>query len=183
MNAVDILYPQGRYNPAGLTRVLFAFTEDIATFPVMPDTETATTFAELVEITTPITMVTGKKFNELYCTLEEGELKSKQVGPRDGKGKENELEISFPGNEAEFLGFEAQCANRTLVFLVLEKNGKWRVLGSDIDPAYLEVSDNTSGKKIADGRSTKLTFKASGPTAPMIYKPTGGVASLLVAAV
>jgi hypothetical protein len=182
MNATDIKYPQGRYNPSGVTRVLYAFTEDILTMPVMPDPETAATFPELIEMDTAIVMKPGKKFSELYCTLEEGELKSKQVGPRDGKGKENEMGISFPGNDALFLGFEAQCANRTLVFLVLEKNGKWRVFGSLEDPAYSNTSDYTSGKKIADGRATVMMFTSSGATAPPIYKPVEGVASLLVPA-
>lgn len=182
MNAVDIVYPQGRYNPAGLTRVLYAFTEDILSMQVMPDPETTLTFSELVEMNEAIVMKPGKKFSELYCTLEEGEIKSKQVGPRDGKGFENEVEISFPGNDALLLGFQAQCANRTLVKLVLEKNGKWRVVGNINDPAYLDNGEYTSGKKIADGRATKLMFKSSGPTPPPIYKPVGGIASLLVVA-
>jgi hypothetical protein len=182
MNSAAVTYPQGRYNPAGITKVWWALAADIATFPTLdtPD-DVGATFSSLVSYDEAIVMKTGKKFEELYCTLEEGELKSVFVGNRDGKGKENTLEISFPGNDAPFLGFEAFVANRPdLVFLVREKNAKVRVLGSPEDPAYLDTGDATSGKKIADGRKNVLTFKASGATAPPLY--TLPVASLLVAA-
>jgi hypothetical protein len=179
MNPISVTYAKGRYNPAGITKVYFALPEDIATFPVLdtPDTVGAT-FSTLVTLPGAIVMAVGKKFQEIYCTLEEGELKSTFAGNRDGKGKENMLEISFPGNDADYLGFEAYAANRDFVFLVKEKNGKYRVLGSPEDPAYLDTGDATSGKKIADGRKNVLTFKASGATAPPIY--TTAVASLLI---
>lgn len=179
MNPSSVTYAKGRYNPAGITKVYWALPEDIAIFPVLktPDDADAT-LSSLVTYATAIIMKAGKKFQEIYCTLEEGELKSTFAGNRDGKGKENMLEISFPGNDADFLGFEAYAANRDFIFLVKEKNGKYRVLGSLEDAAYLESGDATSGKKIADGRKNVLTFKASGPTAPPIY--TTDVAALLI---
>ncbi|MGY4385656.1 hypothetical protein ACVWYN_002702 [Pedobacter sp. UYP24] len=177
MNAVAVQWPQGRYNPAGLTKVFYAFVDDILSFPSLADPETATTFASLVEFANPIVMKAGKQFNELYCTVEEGELKSTLVGPRDGKGYENMLEISFPGNESLFLGFKAASANRNIVFAVAEKNKKVRILGSLEDPAYMESDESTSGKKIADGRKSVLTFKASSATPAPIY--TTALASIL----
>lgn len=180
MNAAAVTWPQGRFNPAGLTRVLYAFVDDILSFPTLADPETATTYASLVEYEAAIVMKAGKQFNELYCTVEEGELKSTLVGPRDGKGYENMLEISFPGNEPLFLGFKAASANRNLVFIVLEKNKKVRVLGDLGDPAYMESDESTSGKKIADGRKSVLTFKASSATPCPIYKTA--LASLLAPA-
>lgn len=170
MNASAVIYQRGKYNPAGLTEVYYAFKKDIATFPTLDLPETVgATFSSLVTYDTAITMATGKKFEKLYCTLEEGEIKSTVAGPRDGKGKENMLEISFPGNEADYLGFEAIALNEEFVFIVKEKNGVLRVLGSLEDPAYLDSGDATSGKKVADGRKNVLTFKATGATAAPIY--------------
>jgi len=182
MNGQAIIFPAGRYNPAGLTKVYYTFVENIAAFPTLAKPETATTFASLVEYVQAIVMQTGMQFHELYCTLEEGEIKSNLVGARDGKGYENMLEISFPGNESEFLGFKAAAANRGLVFLIKEKNSKIRVLGSLEDPAFMESDDSTSGKKIADSRKSTLTFKASGSTPAPVYAVTAGIASLLVPA-
>lgn len=181
MNAKAITWPQGRYNPGGTTKVYYAFKEDILSFPELADPETATTFESLVEYANPIVLKTGKQFHELYCTLETGELRSTVVGPRDGKGFENFMEISFPGSEAEFLGFQAASLNRELVFVVMEKNKKVRVLGSLEDPATVDSSEGTTGKTVADARATVMTFKATGATVPPIY--TSPLASILTPAV
>lgn len=179
MNAEDIKYPQGRYNPGGVSGpILYAFEEDIASFPELDNPETALTFESLIELKEAIKMKVGKQFHELYCTLETGELKDTVVGPRDGKGFENSMEISFPGNPSKFLGFKAAAANRNLVFIVPEKNKVIRVLGSKSDPAALDTGEGTSGKAIADARASVLTFKASGATPPPVY--TLPLASLLV---
>lgn len=178
MNAANIVWPQGRYNPGGVSRVVYAFVEDIASFPTLADPETATTFESLVLYANPIVMKTGKSFKELYCTLEEGEVKSEMVGPRDGKSRENSIEISFPGSEAEFLGFKAACSNRQMIFGVLEKNRKVRIVGTLDDPAFLETDSETSGKKNADGRKTMLMFKAAAATSAPIYHL--GIDTLLV---
>lgn len=180
MNAQAITWPQGRYNPAGTTRVFYAFQEDILTFPELDDPESATTFESLVNYTDPITMKEGKQFHELYHTVETGELRSTVVGSRDGKGFENFLELSFPGNQALILGFLAATANRNIIALVEEKNKVIRVLGSLTDPAFIDTNEYTSGKAIADARANILTLKASGATAPPIY--TLAIADLLVPA-
>lgn len=170
MDGKAILWPQGRYNPGGINQVFYGYAEDFLSMPELADPEVATTLESLVTYTTAITMKATKQIYPLYCTVEEGEIKSTMVGVRDGKGYENTLEISFPGSEGEFLGFKASAANRQLIFFVREKNGKVRVLGNLEDPAYFEADDSTSGKKIADGRVSKLTFKASGATPAPIYE-------------
>lgn len=180
MNAKAIQWPQGRFNPAGTKRVFYAFQEDILSFPTLADSETGLTFESLVEYDGPIVMKTGKQFFPLYCTVETGEIRSTIAGPRDGKGFENVVGISFPGSEAEFLGFVASSANRNLVFIVEEKNNKVRVLGDLTDPAFLDTSESNSGKAIADGRTTVLEFKASSATPPPIYKTA--LASILTPA-
>lgn len=181
MNAKPILFPQGISNPGGTTEVLYQFAENFATFPSVPDFATATDFEVLAKLATLPTLKTGEKLEKLYCTVEEGEIKSTMVGERDGKGFENEASIFFPGNTPEFYGFLAATANRQIIFFIKEKNGVWRVLGSLEDPAYVDTSESTSGKKIADRRGTTVAFKASGPTAAPIL----GVAitPLLTAAV
>lgn len=179
MNAVDITYPVGSYNAGGISQVVWAFAEDIAAFPVldMPGDADAT-LETLVKTSTPVVMKAGKSFKKLYCTPETGELRSSPVGERDGKGFENFLEIGFPGNTPEFLGFMALVANSPVVFGVLEKNKTVRLLGSPQDPAGLDTGDGTSGKAIADARRTSPVFKASGNTPPPIYHL--GIETLLV---
>lgn len=172
MNAAAITYPRGQYNPGGVSKVWYAFIDDVATFPSLADPGTAITLASLVEYIDPITMKSGKQFQPLYCTLETGELKSQMVGQRDGHGFENSGMISFPGNTSDFLGFKAYAANTQLIIIVKEKNGVLRVLGDLDNPAEMEVVDDSSGAKIADPRASKVTMKASGSTPPPVYTLT-----------
>lgn len=177
MNAAAINYARGQYNPGGVSKVWYAFIDDIATFPTLDPPESATTLASLVEYSAAITMATGKQFQPLYCTLETGELKSQMVGQRDGHGFENSAMISFPGNTSDFLGFKAYMANTQCILIVEEKNGVLRVLGDLDNPAEMETVEDSSGAKIADPRASKVTIKASSSTPPPVYTET--MASLL----
>lgn len=169
MNAQKIHHPAGRYNPAGIKVLYYAFVEDILTFPTLDDPETALTFESLVEFAEAIVMKPGKQFFEYYGTMEESELKTTIVGPRDGKGFENSIEWSYPGNDSKALGFMAATANRPCVYIAVEKNNVARVVGAPDDPAFLESLDATSGKKVADGRKSVMMAKASGATPSPIY--------------
>src|SRR3546814_622211 len=133
MDESEIAWPQGRYNPAGTKRLWYAFQEDVLTFPTLADSETGTTFDSLVTYDTAIVMKTGKQFFPLYHTVETGEIRSTMVGSRDGKGFENFVEISFPGNTTLFLGFLAATANRNIITIMEEKNNVIRVLGDLTD--------------------------------------------------
>ena len=180
MNTQSVKYPLGKYNPAGITKVWWAWAEDFLSFPVLPDTETATDMETLAKYVAAAVMKAGKKLEELYCTIEEGEIKTEMDGPRDGKGFKNSLEISFPGNTALMLGFQAAAANRPLIFFVKEKNGVIRVLGTNEDPAYFDANASTSGKKISDGRASVMTFSNTAATPAPIY--TLPMAALLTVA-
>ena len=177
LNAKNIIYPQGKLNPGGIAGyIYYAFEEDIASYPeaILVDTETATTFDALVTIplADPFVMKAGKYFHKLYCTLETGEVKFSMVGVRDSKSFENSVEISFPGNEAEMLGFLAAGANRRLAVAVPEQNGKVRVIAHPNFPAQIDTAEGTSGKAVADGRATVITIKASsGTPAPICLAP------------
>jgi hypothetical protein len=180
MNSSAITYPKGKYNPAGISTVYYCYPEDIATFPTLADPLTATTYTSLVQYADDITMKTGKQFFPLYCTLETGQLKNVIQGPRDGKGYEISMAISFPGNDPNFLGFKAYNANRDQIFIVREKNGVLRVVGDLDNTCTLDSDDEDSGQKIADGRKTILTFKTSLGTPAPIY--TGDLSALLTPA-
>ncbi len=174
LNAKNILYPQGRLNPGGIAGyIYYAFEEDILSYPaaLTPDTETAVSFDAVgsVPIADPFVMKTGKCFYQLYCTLETGEVKFSMVGVRDSMSFENTVEISFPGNEAEMIGFLALAANRRIAVVVPEQNGKLRVIGHPKFPAQIATAEGTSGKAVADGRATVITIKAAAGTPAPIY--------------
>lgn len=177
INAKDILFPQGRFNPGGVQgKIYFTYEEYITTWPAAMlnvNTETATTFSELINVpaTDPFVFAAGKSFYELYCTLETGEVKYSKIGVRDGAAFQQSCEVSFPGNDAEIQGFLASAANRRLVLIVPEQNGRHKIIGMPGYPAVLETTEATSAKAVEEGNVAVITFISKAPVPPMIYLP------------
>jgi len=176
LNAVDILYAQGKSNPGGIQNIVYyAFEEDISKWPAAItniDTEHASTLEEIVTIPAvdAFEFYPGKSFKKLYCTLETGELKYSLIGARDSKSFSNSMEISYPSNDDKILGFIAASANRQLVFLVPEQNGRVKVLGTPAFPAQLETVEGTTGKLVEDGNLVVQTFLSKSPIPAPVYK-------------
>src|SRR5690606_37916854 len=128
-------------------------------------TETAVEFEDLVTVPAddPFIFKEGKSFKKLYVTLETGEIRYSLIGPRDSKSFSNSIEISYPSNDGAILGFIASSANRRLVFIVVEQNGRAKVLGTPQFPAQLETAEGTSGKLIEDGNVAVQTYLSKSP--------------------
>ncbi|MFD2961329.1 MULTISPECIES: hypothetical protein [Olivibacter] len=177
INAKDILFPQGRFNPGGIKPgVYYAFEEDIQKWPdamLNVNTETATTFSELINIpaTDPFVFVAGKSFKKLYCTLETGEVKYSKIGVRDGAAWQQGVEISYPSNDAEIEGFLASAGNRQMVILVPEQSGRVKVVGMPGYPAVLDTTEGTSGKAVEEGNAAVINLMSKASVPPMIYLP------------
>lgn len=173
LNAANITKRIGQNTGGTGNLMYYAFLADILSWPAaLPaDFDSATAFGDLitVPIDDPFVMNTGKQFFSVYCTLEEGELKYTQIGPRDCAAFENSYTNSYPGNDEDYLGFMAYLANHEVVVIVPEQNGKLRIIGLPLYPAFVEKQDGTSGKKVADGRSNTVTFFSRGSVPPPIY--------------
>lgn len=177
LNAKDIIFAQGQYNPGGIEgEVYYAFTEDIVKWPtalISIDTETATDFEDLVTVPAAdaFEFKPGKSFKRLYVTLETGELKYSLIGPRDGKSFSNSMEVSYPKNSKMIIGFISSSANRRMVFIVREQNGVAKVLGTKQFPAQLETVEGTTGKLIEDGNVVVQTYLSKSPIPAAVYEP------------
>lgn len=173
LNAANIDKRIGQNTGGTGTLFYYAFLTDILSWPAAlpPDFDAATAYANLIEVPVddPFVMKTGKQFFSVYCTLEEGELKYTQIGPRDCAAFENSYTNAYPGNDSDYLGFMAYLANHQIVVIVPEQNGKLRGIGTPSYPAFVEKQDGTSGKKIADGRMNTVTFFNRCSTPPWTY--------------
>lgn len=161
----DLDWADGSNNDGGLANyVYYAPLSHVNTFPTVP--ASPTTNADVVTIADDFVMETGKKFLKVYCTRDMGELTSKMVGETDSKSYENKVDLFIPGNEAEIAAFLEKIKNTNAVWLVPDREGKVRVLGSENLPAKIEVGETTSGKKAGDARGTKMTISSVGRIAP-----------------
>ncbi|HMT28017.1 MAG TPA: hypothetical protein PKD91_01935, partial [Bacteroidia bacterium] len=84
----DLLWPNGTDNIGG-TQVnhYYAPLSHFSVLPVPP--EPATTLSEIVTISDNVVFYTGKKFLQIYSTIDTGRVLDKLVGELDGKSFEH----------------------------------------------------------------------------------------------
>lgn len=160
---VNLDWPDGANNTPGIGQfVYYSPLSNIKTLPqplVTDPTQTASfNLSELVTVSTDIEMVGGKEFMRLYCTLEEGELKSALQGLRDGKSFKLNLEIYFPGSQKEYHGFRTYVKNNAGIFIVPDMDGNKYIFGSKCYPANLTGGDWGTAKKGDERKGGNMIF-------------------------
>lgn len=158
----NVQFNRGALNPAGTkTIIYFALHSDVQTFPTLPDGSGA--FDANATIDTAFVMKTGKRFWEMYITLETGKIEQKLVGERDGKSYEVMISGNYPDMDPTVVGFLKACANENLAVVVKDQKGRLWAIGYDRDvPAEVTVGDGTTGEKIADRKGVSVTFRGIG---------------------
>ena len=173
MDLSDITYTSGQDNTGGLTQEFwFAKASDIATWPTVKTKALATTVEELMNYSGNFTMNSGKKFFTGYLTWGTGELKWSAQGPVDSKSFKHSFEFSRPGCNANSLALLDLVKNDNLVFIVLDKDGNKRVLGSEFLSAKLERAEGTTGKSGEDSKADVMTFVSELQGPPRFYVGT-----------
>lgn len=161
MELQDIDWADGSDNTAGIQQnVYYAKLSDIATLPkpIVDDSTGEGALADLVTISSDITMKSGKVFKKLYCTLEAGGLNGEVQGDLDGKSYKNSLKIFHPGSKLEALGFAQYVKNGNMIFLVPEADGQVRILGHAGYPAKLDTGSSNTGEKSTDRKGNEFVF-------------------------
>ena len=171
----DLLFTQGQDNLAGLIGELYvAPAEDVTTIPALTAAASLVTAGDIV-------LAAGKKFSRVYFTDETGKVEIKNVGERDGKGRETMLTVRHPALGIELENFIRQAQNTPVILIYkLARNGKKYVMGiSQFDitstalskdiPAYFETGDTASGEKRPDQNGALLGWKFTSNHGPIEY--------------
>ncbi len=103
----------------------------------------------------------GKTVKGIDVLVDENELKDLFVGSKGNLKPKSELEIYVPGLRAEVIGFKKTYRNVPMVFFIKDANGVIWVLGTTINPAYMESGDGTTGKKYEDNSGTAFKISAN----------------------
>lgn len=162
-NSFDMSWADGSDNTPGIAQnVYHAFLKDIAVLPravvTDPLQSAAYDIKDLVTVNDNIIMKPDKRMTKLYCTLEEGELKSSLQGLRDGKSFKQELNTYFPGSQQEFHGFVSLLKNSASIFIVPDLDGNKYIFGSACYPANLINFEWTTSKKSDERKGGMLQF-------------------------
>lgn len=176
MDLHDILHESGQDNSGGLQQEFyFAKLSDIATFPTPIDAPTTPT--EKMTISSDFVMKSGKNFHKGYMTWGRGGVSWTLQGPMDGKSFRHNFEFYKPGADEESLSFLSLAKNENLVFIMKDKDGKFRVVGSEGIPAKMDSSEGGTGQTGEDDKGDTITFVSEGANPPYFYSGTIPVAA------
>jgi hypothetical protein len=153
------------------TEVYAAIAEHIDTFPSLPalggDPET-TTLESLAKLSADITFTGTKGFFKLQAQTETGEVKDELVGNKGNKKVKSMYDFFLPTTSERNIGFIRQFKNVGMVFIVTEKTGRKRVVGSKLNPVYMDETSGTTGKGPEDDNGWQISVSAtSGSPAPV----------------
>jgi len=167
----DLLRNDGEDNFGGVSSHLYyAYWSEIEVFPKSDLTKT--TYKEVGTITNGFTFKAGGKWNKFYATPESAGIETNMVGEsRDGKSYENKFSFSIPKLDAALVGFMRKNANSRLVFMIMDNNGFWRIMGDWRMAAEISEVSGGIGKKVADFNNATFTIKSQFEPAP-IYAGT-----------
>lgn len=164
VDLADVLIPDGQDNDPGIeVAVYMALMRDVLVLPSPPSNPSS--LKALATVTDDITFKTGKKFSQIGTTLDKGGFKGKGIGAYKTMSAENELTVYCPLSSEDYLGLIRLIQNSDLCFVIPERTGKKRLMGTKTQPAYLVDWEEATGDKPGDERGWKVVFKSTGKLA------------------
>lgn len=117
----------------------------------------------------------GKGWKGIDVMVDENELKNTLVGNRGNKKAKAEMDFYIPGFKPEAVGFLDTYKNVPMVFAIKDANGIIWILGTKLNPAFVESADGTTGKKYEDNSGAAVKISANSK----LYKFAGDVVELV----
>ena len=136
-----------------------ATISDFATIAKPPELSAATSLEDAGTITEAHTFKAGRGFHKIYFLPDTGMVDSQKVGEKGNSSWTNTLTGSLPGTGARVSGYLRKYQNVPMIFVVKEKDGNVKQIGSELCPAYLTEGTPTSGAKPGDLKNTPIKFQ------------------------
>ena len=112
-------------------KVLFQKKANIVAWPTLPKLAEGQTMAGLATYTGNFPLAADKKWLTIKNMDSKSDVNCETQGEKPSVTHLNKATIVHPGTEEEAAGFCRMAAADDLVFLVQQRNGKFRVLGSE----------------------------------------------------
>lgn len=123
-------------------RVFFIPKRDIVKWPKLAETTTAD-MAELATYKGDFTLASDKKWLCLDLVMNKGAITSETQGENPSRTVVNKCTLTHPSNSADAAGFCRQAMADDIIYLVQQRDGKWRVLGNEMFPCDSKPGFNT----------------------------------------
>lgn len=163
---------------AGLGQLSLMFDwSKVTSWPVFPTLEALkssvnnNTYKDLAKVTGDIALASGEFMERVYCTLNKGKTKTSGAGQIDQNGFISEIELVFPGNTEEVLGFVKYWQSRDICILLSELDmlaTEYRLYGHPLRPVKIKSIEIENNAEIKDAKMAKIVLDYS-LDIPMTY--------------
>jgi hypothetical protein len=113
-------------------KVYFIPKKDIVLWPSLPEVSKATDMASLATYTDSFTLASDKTWLSIKALSTKSSVTTETQGEYPSVTCLNKVSLKHPGTDEEASGFCRQAMADDLVFLVQQRNGKFRVIGSEM---------------------------------------------------
>lgn len=152
----DIDFCQGKKSLPGIRNHVYGISKrDIAKWPKI-ERASISSLADAAVYVGDFVLAADKKWHKLALIPNQGQLQVESQGTYGSKTFNNTGTFNLPGTEEEATGYIAEANNDELVYLVPQRNGKYRVIGSEAFTPELTLAQD-SGQAATDTNQTTIT--------------------------
>lgn len=157
----DVRACQGNKSLPGLRRTIFlASIRDIEAYPTIPDRNAAEMSLKKIPVYEgDFSLAQGKSFIRVDIINNDGQLQVEPQGTQGSRTFHVTATVNAPGTEEEVTGLISELLNDEVIVIVQQRNGKYRVAGSEAFPAMVNPQQNT-GQSPTDTNQTTLEIVA-----------------------
>lgn len=113
-------------------------------------------------------LAADKKWHKIGMAVDQGQIQVENQGEEGSKTFKNTATIAIPGTEEEATGYINQANNDKMIYLVPQRNGKYRLIGSKEFTPKLTLNQDT-GKAVTDQSVTTVSAAADDAYAAPFY--------------
>jgi|SRR5690606_602344 len=115
----------------------------------------------------------GKGFHKLMVKPDTGNVVSTSQGSKGNISFENKFTAAIPGATKKTVGWVRKHKGLPMIFIVIEKDGTQRQIGSKLSPAYMNTDTAyASGAAPGDDKITTVSFSDVQPYIAPVYEGT-----------
>lgn len=155
----DIEMCRGKKSLPGVRGYVFGISKrDIVSWPIIGEgkkTQDAA-LADVAKYEGDFVLASDKKWHKVGMIPNEGQVQVESQGSYGSKTFKVTATIVVPGTEEEVSGYISEANNDEMVYLVMQRNGKARTVGSEAFTPELSLSQDT-GKTATDANSTTIS--------------------------
>ena len=150
-----------RVIPGIRSAVYYIEKQNILTWPTLPaDTDSTATLGKLATYEGDFTLKADKKWKRIDLATNKGNVEWETQGERPSCTFLNKLTASHPGTAEEAAGFCRIAQNADLVFLVQQRDGRFRVLGNEMFETIVKPKGSL-GEGTSTNASTDIEIEAT----------------------